>query len=66
MDASYDSSDIYEYIFENTKGNPVIDTKRRREIFNSILDRPKKKNYGSCGMRKYETLYYYFMFIRKS
>jgi len=54
MNAAYDSSDMYEYVFENTKSNPVIDTKRRRGFVNSILYRPKKKNYGYCGMRKYE------------
>jgi len=52
INAAYDSSDMYEYVFENTKSNPVIDTKRRRKFVNSILYR--QKNYGSCGMRKYK------------
>ena len=43
MNAAYDSSDMYEYVFKNTKSNPVIDTKRRRGFVNSILYR--QKNY---------------------
>ena len=31
MDAAYDSSDIYDYIFKNTHAIPVIDTNRRGE-----------------------------------
>jgi hypothetical protein len=42
INAAYDSSDMYEYVFENTKSNPVIDTKRRRGFVNSILYRQKK------------------------
>ena len=37
MDAAYDSSDIYDYIFENTHAVPVIDTNRRRGIINDRL-----------------------------
>ena len=37
MDAAYDSSDIYDYIFENTHSLPVIDTNRRRGIINDRL-----------------------------
>jgi hypothetical protein len=29
MDAAYDSSDVYDYVFENTHSVPVIDTNRR-------------------------------------
>jgi hypothetical protein len=29
MDAAYDSSDVYDYVFENTNAVPVIDTNRR-------------------------------------
>ena len=29
MGAAYNSSDIYDYIFENTYAIPVIDTNRR-------------------------------------
>ena len=32
MDAAYDSSDIYDYILENSHSVPVIDTNRRRGI----------------------------------
>jgi hypothetical protein len=32
MDGAYDSSDIYDYITDNTNANPVIDTIRRRGI----------------------------------
>ena len=32
MDVAYDSSDIYDYIFDNTHAIPVIDTNRRNEI----------------------------------
>ena len=32
MDPAYDSSNIYDYIFENTHAIPVIDTNRRRGI----------------------------------
>ena len=37
MDAAYDSSDIYDYIFENTHSLPVIDTNRRRGIVEDRL-----------------------------
>ncbi len=37
MDAVYDTSDIYEYIFENTQCSPIIDTNRRRGIVDSRL-----------------------------
>ena len=37
MDAAHDSSDIYEYIFENTGCSPVIETNRRRVIIDSKL-----------------------------
>ena len=37
MDAAYDSSDIYDYIFENTHAIPVIDTNRRRGIVETKL-----------------------------
>ena len=37
MDAAYDSSDIYDYIFENTHAMPVIDTNRRRGIVEDRL-----------------------------
>ena len=37
IDAAYDSSDIYDYIFENTHAIPVIDTNRRRGIVETKL-----------------------------
>jgi hypothetical protein len=37
MDAAYDSSDVYDYIFENTHAIPVIDTNRRRGIIEDRL-----------------------------
>ncbi|MGC9073811.1 MAG: transposase [Caldisericum sp.] len=43
MDAAYDSSDIYEYIFENTDCIPVIDTNKRRGIVESRLSESRRK-----------------------
>jgi len=43
MDAAYDSSDIYEYIFENSKCSPVIDTNRRRGIIDSKLSHSRRE-----------------------
>ena len=37
MEAEYDFSDIYDYIFENTHALPVIDTNRRRGIIEDRL-----------------------------
>ena len=42
MDAAYDSSDIYDYIFENTHSIPVIDTNRRRGIIENKLSYNRK------------------------
>ncbi len=42
MDAAYDSSDIYDYIFENTHAIPVIDTNRRRGIIENKLTYNRK------------------------
>ena len=42
MDAAYDSSDIYDYIFENTHAMPVIDTNRRRGIIENKLSYNRK------------------------
>ena len=42
MDAAYDSSDIYEYILENTRCSPVIDTNRRRGIVDSMLSHSRR------------------------
>ena len=55
MDAAYDSSDIYDYIFENTYAVPVIDTNKRRGIINDRLTVNRK-----CGieLRKRESSRY--------
>jgi hypothetical protein len=37
MDAAYDSSDIYEYTFDNTQCSQIIDTNRWRRIAYSRL-----------------------------
>ena len=42
MDAAYDSSDIYDYIFENAHAIPVIDTNRRRGIVEDRLSYNRK------------------------
>ena len=42
MDTAYDSSDIYDYIFENTHAMPVIDTNRRRGIVENKLSYNRK------------------------
>jgi len=42
-DAAYDSSDIYEYIFENSKCSPVIDTNKRRGIIDSKLSHSRRE-----------------------
>ena len=42
MDAAYDSSDIYDYIFENTHSMPLIDTNRRRGIVENKLTYNRK------------------------
>jgi hypothetical protein len=42
MDAAYDSSDIYDYIFENTHAVPVIDTNKRRGIVEERLTYNRK------------------------
>ena len=42
MDAVYDSSDVYDYIFENTDSLPVIDTNRRKGIVEDKLTYNRK------------------------
>ena len=55
MDAAYDSSDVYDYMFENTHAVPVIDTNRRRGIVEDRLAYNRK-----CGieLRKRESSRY--------
>ena len=43
MDAAYDSSDIYEYVYENTQCSPIIDTNRRRGIIDSRLSHARRE-----------------------
>ena len=43
MDASYDSSYIYDYVFENTHALPVIDTNKRRGIVENNLTFNRKQ-----------------------
>ena len=43
MDAAYDSSDIYEYVYENTQCTPIIDTNRRRGIIDSRLSHSRRE-----------------------
>ncbi len=42
MAPAYDSSDVYDYIFENSHSVPVIDTNRRRGIINDRLTYNRK------------------------
>jgi IS4 transposase len=51
MDAAYDSSDIYEYIFENSKCSPVIDTNRRRGIVDSKLSHSRREEASRYSLR---------------
>ena len=55
MDAAYDSSDIYDYIFENTHAMPVIDTNKRRGIVENKLTYNSKLG---IGIRKKESSRY--------
>ena len=55
MDAAYDSSDIYYYIFENTHAIPVIDTNRRRGIIENKLTYNRKL---SIAIRRKESSRY--------
>ena len=55
MDAAYDSSDIYDYIFENTQAMPVIDTNRRRGIVQDRLTFNRKQG---ITLRKKESSRY--------
>lgn len=43
MNAAYDSSDIYEFIFDNTQCSPVIDSNRMREIVDSRLSHSRRE-----------------------
>ena len=43
MDAAYDSSDIYKYIFDNSQCSPIIDTNKRRGIVDSRLSHSRRE-----------------------
>ncbi len=42
IDSTYDSSKIYDYIFNNTHSIPLIDTNKRRGIINNNLSYNRK------------------------
>ena len=54
-DAAYDTSDIYDYIFENTHSLPIIDTNIRRGIVPERLSMNRK--IGIDLRREYASLY---------
>lgn len=43
MDKAYDSSDTYEYVFNNTHSSPLIDTNRRRGIVEERLSHARRE-----------------------
>jgi len=55
VDSAYDTSDIYDYIFENTHSLPIIDTNRRRGIVLQGLSVNRK--IGIDLRREYASLY---------
>ena len=54
-DSAYDTSDIYDYVFENTHSLPIIDTNRRRGIIHERLSMNRK--IGIDLRREYSSLY---------
>ena len=54
-DSSYDTSDIYDYVFENTHSIPVIDTNKRRGIVTDRLS--VNLRIGIDLRREYSSLY---------
>jgi hypothetical protein len=54
-DSAYDTSDIYDYVFENTHSIPVIDTNRRRGIIPERLS--MNREIGIDLRREYSSLY---------
>ncbi|MCL5791168.1 MAG: transposase [Candidatus Thermoplasmatota archaeon] len=54
-DAAYDTSDIYDYAFENTHSLPIIDTNRRRGIVPERLS--VNRRIGIDLWREYASLY---------
>ncbi|GGM76587.1 hypothetical protein GCM10007108_13330 [Thermogymnomonas acidicola] len=53
-DSAYDTSDIYDYVFENTHSLPVIYTNRRRGIIPERLSMNRKIG---IDLREYASLY---------
>ena len=59
-DSAYDTSDIYDYIFENTHSIPVIDTNKRRGIVperlsvNRRIDIDLRREYASMYSLRWE------------
>ena len=62
MDAAYDSSDIYDYIFENTHAMRVIDTNRRRGIIEDRLTYNRKQG---ITLRKKESAVRYNPVVKR-
>ena len=54
-DSAYDTSDIYDYVFENTHSIPVIDTNKRRGIVTDRLS--VNRRIGIDLRREYSSLY---------
>lgn len=54
-DSAYDTSDLYDYVFENTHSLPIIDTNRRRGIIHERLSMNRK--IGIDLRREYSSLY---------
>ena len=54
-DSAYDTSDTYDYVFENTHALPVIDTNKRRGIVPERLSVNRK--IGIDLRREYASLY---------
>ena len=54
-DSACDTSEMYDYIFENTHSIPVIDTNKRRGIIQERLSVNRK--IGIDPRRKYSSLY---------
>ena len=54
-DSAYDTSDIYDYVFENTHSIPVIDTNKRRGIVTDRLT--VNRRIGIDLRREYSSMY---------
>ena len=54
-DSAYDTSDTYDYVFENTHALPIIDTNKRRGIIPDRL--PVNRKIGIELRREHTALY---------